>query len=77
VPRLHAALRTRPTFIGFYVDDSDDRFRAENERLHRELAAHGVPNVFRVYGGGHEQRLWSAHTEDWLELALDHLERDR
>jgi enterochelin esterase-like enzyme len=76
VPRLRAALARRPTFIGFYVGDADDRFLGENKQLHRELAAHRVPHVFHVYRGGHTQRLWSAHAEKWLELALDHLDRD-
>jgi enterochelin esterase-like enzyme len=76
VPRLRAALSKRPTFIGFYVGDADDRFRPENLRLHRELAARRVPHVFRVYKGGHTQKLWSDHAEDWLELAVDHLDRD-
>jgi enterochelin esterase-like enzyme len=76
VPRLRAALAKRPTFIGFYVGDADNRFAAENRQLHRELAAHRVPHVFRVYSGGHTQRLWSDHAEDWLELALNHLDPD-
>lgn len=76
VPRLRAVLARRPTFIGFYVGDADARFLAENRRLHRELVAHKIPHVFHVYGGGHTQRLWSDHAEDWLARALAHLDRD-
>jgi enterochelin esterase-like enzyme len=76
VPLLPAALAKRPTFIGFYVGDADDRFLAENRRLHRELAAHRIPHVFHVYTGGHTQQLWADHAEDWLALALAHLDRD-
>jgi enterochelin esterase-like enzyme len=32
-----------------------------------------VPHLFRVYPGGHEQRLWQAHATAWLRLAVDHL----
>jgi enterochelin esterase-like enzyme len=74
--RLREALAGRPTFIGFYVGDADDRFLAENLRLHRELARHRIPHVFHVYSGGHTQRLWAGHAEDWLALALAHLDRD-
>jgi enterochelin esterase-like enzyme len=67
------AFRERPTFFAFYVGRADARFRAENERLHDELAAAGVPHVFRLYPGAHEQRLWSAHARQWLGLAVAHL----
>jgi enterochelin esterase-like enzyme len=75
VPQLHRAFRRRPTFFAFYVGRGDARFRAENERLHDELEAAGVPHLFELYPGAHEQRVWSAHARSWLALAVDHLAR--
>ena len=57
---LHRAVAANPTFIGFYVGAADARFRAENVQLDRELGAARIPHVFRVYPGGHGQRLWAA-----------------
>ena len=72
VPALKADERRRPTFFAFYVGREDTRFRAENEALDRELRAAGVPHVFRVYPGAHEQSVWQMHAAAWLRLALDH-----
>jgi enterochelin esterase-like enzyme len=71
---LRKELRTKPTFIGFYVGTGDSRFRADNVRLHQELVAAHVPHRFRLYAGGHERTLWSAHATEWLELALEQLD---
>jgi S-formylglutathione hydrolase FrmB len=73
VPQLRADERRRPTFFAFYVGSDDRRFRAENEQLDRELRAAGVPHVFRVYPGAHEQSVWQSHARQWLALALGHL----
>jgi putative tributyrin esterase len=73
VPHLRKDERMRPTFFAFYVGAEDKRFRAENELLDRELRAAGVPHVFRIYPGAHDQSVWSAHARAWLSLALDHL----
>lgn len=79
VHRLVAALRRderrRSTFLAFYVGSGDRRFRAENERFERELAAAHVPHVFAVYEGAHETSLWRRHAPSWLALALRHLAR--
>jgi enterochelin esterase-like enzyme len=81
---VHASVRTlrrhlgaRPTTIAFYVGASDTRFRADNLRLHRELAEAGIPHRFAVYPGGHSQTLWSAHARAWLGLALNSLAESR
>ena len=66
-------LRALSTFIAFYVGRSDWRFAAENRQLDQELRAAGVRHVFRVYAGGHDQRLWQRHAPAWLALALAHL----
>jgi putative tributyrin esterase len=71
VPLLRRAFQRRPTFA-FYVG-RDARFRAEYERLHRELSAARVPHVFELYPGAHEQSLWQGHARRWLRLALKHL----
>jgi putative tributyrin esterase len=70
---LRREFRARPTFFAFYVGRRDARFRAENERLHAEFVRAGVPHLFRLYPGGHEQRVWSVHARAWLSLALEHL----
>ena len=73
VKSLKRGFARRPTFFAFYVGSGDDRFRDENLLFHRELAAAGVPHVFRIYPGGHEQSVWSEHAQAWLGLAVDHL----
>jgi S-formylglutathione hydrolase FrmB len=75
VGSLRRAFRRKPTFFAFYVGRGDDRFRDENQRLHRELAAARVPHEFELYRGGHEQTLWKRHAVTWLRLALAHLVR--
>jgi enterochelin esterase-like enzyme len=68
-----ARLHSQETYIAFYVGRKDWRFAAENEQLNRELSRAGVPHLFRLYPGGHDQRLWQSHAPAWLELALAHL----
>jgi hypothetical protein len=34
-----------------------------------------VPHLFRIYPGGHEQSVWTAHARAWLAAAVDHLAR--
>jgi len=75
VKALRGAFVRRPTYFAFYVGRGDDRFRDENERFNRELIAARVPHVFRVYAGGHEQSVWSAHAKAWLAMAVDHMAR--
>ena len=72
-----AQLRRQPLYVAFYVGRSDPIFVAENEQLNQELSAAGVPHVFRIYPGGHTQRLWSAQATAWLRLALNHLASPR
>jgi S-formylglutathione hydrolase FrmB len=72
VPKLRTLLKSRPTYLAFYVGDRDFFF-AENVRLNRELDQAGVRHVFRVYPGGHQQSLWAAHASPWLSAALAHL----
>ena len=59
VPGLKKAVAAQPTFIGFYVGSGDGRFRDENLQFDRELTSAGVPHVFRLYPGGHEQAVWA------------------
>jgi S-formylglutathione hydrolase FrmB len=73
VPSLKHATAQRPTFIAFYVGTEDKRFRAENEQFDDELSKARVPHVFKLYPGGHEQRVWTQHAGAWLALALSHL----
>lgn len=77
VGKLRRAFASRPTFFGFYVGLADTRFRNENLRLDAELRAAHVPHSFRIYPGGHQPVLWSAHATQWLRTALAHLEPPR
>ena len=77
VPGLKKAVAAQPTFIGFYVGSGDGRFRDENLQFDRELTSAGVPHVFRLYPGGHEQAVWAKHAPAWLALALDHVAKPR
>ena len=61
------------TTVAFYVGDGDSRFLAENRQLNLELSRASIPHVFRVYSGGHEQRLWQQYATPWLSMALTHL----
>jgi S-formylglutathione hydrolase FrmB len=73
--KLRAQLARLPLSIDFYIGRSDPTgsFVAENEQLNRELTAAGIPHVFKLYPGGHEQSLWSSEATTWLGLALNHL----
>ncbi len=73
VKTLKRGFAERPTFFAFYVGSGDARFREENRLFHRELTSAGVPHMFRIYPGGHEQSVWSAHAQAWLAVAVDHL----
>ena len=73
VHRQLAKLKQLRTFVAFYVGKGDTRFAAENEQLNLELSRIGVPHVFRLYAGGHDQSLWGRYATPWLSLALTHL----
>jgi putative tributyrin esterase len=73
VPMLRRAFRTDPTFFAFYVGNRDSRFRRENEQLDAELTQAGVPHLYRLYPGAHQQAVWTAHAKAWLALAVAHL----
>lgn len=73
VSNAGSRLKQLPTFIAFYVGRDDWRFSAENEQLNQELSRAGIPHVFRLYPGGHDQHLWQRYAPAWLELALAHL----
>jgi enterochelin esterase-like enzyme len=66
-------LKRLHTTISFYVGDGDSRFLVENRQLNLELTNAGIPHVFRIYSGGHEQRLWQRYAKSWLAMALVHL----
>jgi len=68
-----ATIKKLHTTIAFYVGDGDSRFLAENRQLNGELTQAGIPHTFRIYSGGHEQRLWSQEAPAWLTIALTHL----
>jgi putative tributyrin esterase len=65
----------RPAFLGFYVGDRDPYFLPENRQLDGELTAAGVPHLFRVYPGGHDDGFWIQHEEAWLMAGVAHLAR--
>jgi enterochelin esterase-like enzyme len=69
-----ARLKALKPFIAFYVGRGDTRFLAENEQLNLELSRAGIAHVFRLYAGGHDQKLWQTYAAPWLSLALAHLD---
>jgi S-formylglutathione hydrolase FrmB len=73
--RLRSQLKELPLYIGFYIGRADQTgsFVDENEQLNRELSAAGIPHVFKLYPGGHQQSLWSSEATTWLGLAINHL----
>ena len=73
VVTLRRSFARQPTFFAFYVGRGDERFRAENVQLDRELDRARVGHVFRVYPGGHQQSVWQRHAATWLNLAAAHL----
>ena len=73
VGELRRDMARKPAFFAFYVGRGDARFRAENRLFDRELTQARVPHLFRIYGGGHEQAMWTAHAKFWLAVAVDHL----
>src|SRR4051812_1574811 len=81
VPKLHKRLGKKwwkRTHFSFYVGSGDDRFRADNERLHRELRHVKLPGTkFRIYPGTHGVELWLDHANDWIGLATKQLRRAR
>jgi S-formylglutathione hydrolase FrmB len=77
VGELRRGFARQPTFFAFYVGRGDSRFRAENRLFDRELTAARVPHLFRLYPGGHEQAVWTAHAKAWLAVAVDHLAKPR
>jgi len=70
VGTLRRSAARRPLLLGFYVGTRDSRFRGDNVLLDAELRAARVPHLFRLYDGGHDRALWSAHAGQWLGLAL-------
>lgn len=80
VPKLRARLGKlwTHTHYGFYVGAGDDRFRTDNERLHRELRGAELPGTtFRIYPGTHGVGLWEDHAPHWIAMATKQLRRAR
>jgi enterochelin esterase-like enzyme len=43
-------------------------------RLSDELTAAGIPHVFELYDGAHDEAFWDAHQDEWLGAAVDRLD---
>jgi S-formylglutathione hydrolase FrmB len=77
---LHSVLGANytHTHFGFYVGQSDSRFRSDNEHLHQVLTQSGLPHLaFGISPGGHEGSLWQRHAPPWIALATGLLRRAR
>jgi enterochelin esterase-like enzyme len=72
-PGLAARLARWPTFIGFYVGTSDERFLDMNQAFDQALRSAGIAHVFRTYPGGHSTALWSSQAPGWLGMALGYM----
>ena len=78
VPYLEEKFGPYPkTFFAFYIgaEDPYPGFVEDNEKLSEELTDAGVPHVFRVYEGEHNQAFWSQHQDEWLAAAVEKLDR--
>ena len=64
------------TFFGFYIGRQDPYpgFVEDNMRLSEELTAAGIPHVFKLYEGAHDEAFWDAHQDEWLGAAVDRLD---
>ncbi len=64
------------TFFGFYIGRQDPYpgFVEDNARLSEELTAAGIPHVFKLYEGAHDEAFWDAHQDEWLGAAVDRLD---
>jgi len=77
VPKLKQKFGPYPeTFFGFYVGHKDPYpgFVDDNVTLSEELTAAGVPHVFKIYEGAHNQAFWNEHQDEWLAGAVDRLD---
>jgi len=53
----------------------DPGFAEDNVKLSEELTDAGVPHVFRIYEGAHNEAFWSQHQDEWLAAAVERLDR--
>ncbi len=78
VPHLNADFAPYgKTFFGFYTGTKDPYpgFVDDNKRFADELTAAGIPHVFELYEGAHNQEFWNEHQDDWLGGAVDRLDK--
>ncbi len=78
VPKLEREFRRYPeTFFGFYIGTYDPytNFIADNKRLDRQLTAAGIPHIFALYPGAHTGSFWRMHQDQWLDGAVERLDR--
>jgi putative tributyrin esterase len=78
VPQLEKKFGTYPkTVFGFYIGSEDPYpgFVEDNKKLSEELTAAGIPHIFRIYEGAHDQAFWTQHQDEWLAGAVDRLDR--
>jgi enterochelin esterase-like enzyme len=78
VPHIREAFeKYGRTFFGFYTGTKDPYpgFVSDNKRFSRELTAAGVPHVFKLYEGAHNQAFWNTHQDEWLGGAVDRLDK--
>ncbi|HUK96420.1 MAG TPA: alpha/beta hydrolase-fold protein [Gaiellaceae bacterium] len=77
VPLLKKRFKRYPdTFFAFYIGRQDPYpgFVDDNIRLDQELTAAGIPHVFELYQGAHDQAFWDMHEDAWLAAAVDRLD---
>ena len=77
VPQLEEKFGPYPrTYFGFYIgsDDPYPGFVEDNKQLSEELTAAGIPHIFQIYEGAHDQAFWSEHQNQWLAGAVKRLD---
>jgi enterochelin esterase-like enzyme len=77
VPQLKEKFGPYPkTYFGFYIGEQDPYpgFVEDNVQLSKELTEAGIPHIFQIYQGAHDQAFWSQHQDQWLAGAVQRLD---
>ncbi len=76
VPRLKRIFARYPnTHYGHFVGTNDPTFLDDNRAFDSTLTAAGIRHAYAEYEGGHTDRFWRTHEDDWVSAALRELAR--
>jgi enterochelin esterase-like enzyme len=71
--RIFARYRYPRTHYAHYVGTNDPTFLDDNRVFDRELTAAGIRHAYAEYAGGHTERFWRRHEDEWVTAALREL----